>query len=376
MITPSSNTCVEPCTYSLLADTPDVTAHFARTPVTRIALDASSEDQFDAAPMVASAHLLADALVSVIAWNGTSGSWLGVDHDRTICAAVTDTTGIPATTSTVAVLDACRVLGVSKIGLVTPYTADVVEAIRVEFARQGIEVVAEQHAGLSDNHAFAATTRTEVESMVRAVAAGAEAVVILCTNVDGTLAAQGLETELAVPVIDSILATAWSAIRMVEPGFRIAGRGALLDHGSLRADLQATIDSLRTTTGGDRSTLRIDLPELGLTVQTAAAESCGVGIRSIRTDTSLPQRALRTVEWLEANRKPLVQNDFHLPPEPPEALREVYGVSAQVLCPVELTDAMTGWISVHSICERTWTPEDIAAIEVAALSVTELIRTH
>lgn len=375
MITPSSNTCVEPCTYAVLVDVPDTTAHFARTPVTRIALDGASDHQFDTAPMVAAAELLADAKVDAIVWKGTSGSWLGVDHDREICSAITETTGIPATTSTLAILDACRALGISRIGLVTPYTRDVVDAIRAEFAHHGIEIAAESHAGLTDNHAFATLTSDQVNAMTRDVAPASDAVVILCTNVDGTRATD-LEPDLGVPVIDSILASAWAGLRLADDAVRLPGRGALLDSGSLRAGVQRTIDNLRLTTDGDRTTLRIDLPDLGLSVQTAAAESCGDGIRPIRTDTSLPQRRLNTVEWVAANRKPLIQNDFHLPPEPPQALLDVYGVAAQMLSPVEIGADITGWISVHSVTERTWTPDDVAAIEAASQTVADLVRTY
>ena len=51
MIVPSSNTCLEPQSYRILGDRDDVTIHFARIPVTRIALDKSSDKQFDAAVM-------------------------------------------------------------------------------------------------------------------------------------------------------------------------------------------------------------------------------------------------------------------------------------------------------------------------------------
>ncbi|HEX2248650.1 MAG TPA: Asp/Glu racemase, partial [Arthrobacter sp.] len=82
MIVPSSNTCLEPQSYRILGDREDVTLHFTRIPVTRIALDSSSDKQFDPDVMRNAAELLATADVDVIAWNGTSGSWLGADHDR------------------------------------------------------------------------------------------------------------------------------------------------------------------------------------------------------------------------------------------------------------------------------------------------------
>ena len=61
MLTPSSNSVLEPMTAAMLADTPDITAHFSRLRVLAINLDGNASAQFDAAPMVAAAELLADA---------------------------------------------------------------------------------------------------------------------------------------------------------------------------------------------------------------------------------------------------------------------------------------------------------------------------
>jgi maleate isomerase len=73
MIVPSSNTCLEPQTYRILVGREDVTVHFTRVEVTRIALGPGSDVQFDHSTMVEAARLLRTADVDVIAWNGTAG---------------------------------------------------------------------------------------------------------------------------------------------------------------------------------------------------------------------------------------------------------------------------------------------------------------
>ena len=93
MITPSSNSVLEPVTSSMTAGVTGVTAHFSRFRVTEIALDTAALNQFDAAVMLPAADLLADAKVDAIAWNGTSASWLGVHRDISLCAAITARTG-------------------------------------------------------------------------------------------------------------------------------------------------------------------------------------------------------------------------------------------------------------------------------------------
>src|SRR5690242_6024670 len=78
MITPSSNTMVEPLTGAMTAHLlAALSVHYARIPVTRIALDHDSLNQFEHESMLAAARLLADAKVDVICWNGTSGAWRG-----------------------------------------------------------------------------------------------------------------------------------------------------------------------------------------------------------------------------------------------------------------------------------------------------------
>ena len=52
MITPSLNTVLEPVTYRLVHDLPDVSAHFSRVRVTQISLDDNCASQFAAEPMI------------------------------------------------------------------------------------------------------------------------------------------------------------------------------------------------------------------------------------------------------------------------------------------------------------------------------------
>src|SRR5882757_7451190 len=52
MLTPSSNTILEPVTSAMLSDLPEVTAHFGRSRVTEISLSQSALSQFDNAPLL------------------------------------------------------------------------------------------------------------------------------------------------------------------------------------------------------------------------------------------------------------------------------------------------------------------------------------
>ena len=143
-------------------------------------------NQFDPSNMLPAADLLADAKVDAMAWNGTSASWLGIERDRSLCEAISARTGKPATTSTLACIDAVRSSGAQRVGFVTPYTDDVQRRIGKVWADEGIACHAERHLGLRDNFSFGEVTPAEIADMIRAVAAeGCDAIVILCTNMDG-----------------------------------------------------------------------------------------------------------------------------------------------------------------------------------------------
>ena len=102
MLTPSSNTILEPVTAAMIAGLPEVSAHFSRFPVTEIALSERALKQFDHTEILRAAELLSHAEVDVIAWNGTSSGWLGFDTDERLCGLLSHATGIPACTSVLA----------------------------------------------------------------------------------------------------------------------------------------------------------------------------------------------------------------------------------------------------------------------------------
>jgi maleate isomerase len=217
MIVPSSNTCLEPQTYRILGDRQDVTIHSTRIPVTRIALDDSSDKQFDSSVMRGAAELLATANVDVIAWNGTSGSWLGASHDHALVREITDATGIPATTSTLAYLEAFSSFGTERIGLFTPYTADVNEAVIASYAREGIKTIDHRHLDLTDNESFGRVTDEEMlPGSLELAAAHPDAVVFLCTNLYGANITADVEARTGVPVLDSVAVTLWHALKLTE----------------------------------------------------------------------------------------------------------------------------------------------------------------
>ena len=214
MLTPSSNTVLEPACHALAAGLDGVSVHFARFAVTQIGLDAAALSQFDNRPMLAASELLAHAKVDCITWNGTSASWLGLDADRALVSGIEAATGIRASTCVLSLVGLLRARGLSRIGLVTPYTSDVQQRIVERFRTEGIETVAESHLGIRDNFTFGTIDRATLDGQVAAVtAARPEAIVILCTNVAGAGHVSRWEAQHDVPVIDSVTVTLWGALQ-------------------------------------------------------------------------------------------------------------------------------------------------------------------
>lgn len=239
MLTPSSNTVLEPYVGAILHQLlPAVTAHFQRFTVRSIGLDDAAMNQFADDTIVAAAEVLNDARMDVIAWAGTSGSWRGFDLDEALCRAITDRTGVAATTSVQAINEILARTRPERIGLVTPYLADVQERILGNYATAGHRIHSERHLEDPGNFSFAEYPDDVVAGLIREVVAdGADAVVVLCTNFRGARCTPVLEQETGVPIYDSVSATVWKCLTMTgHPPAAIRGWGRLFDDPRLTGD--------------------------------------------------------------------------------------------------------------------------------------------
>lgn len=215
ILTPSSNTALEPISSALAACVPGVTAHFARFRVTEISLREQSLGQFNIDNILAAAEMLADAKVDVIGWSGTSAGWLGFERDRLLCERIATHTGIAATTSVLALNELLALTDVHRIGLVSPYTGDVQQRIIDNYGAIGIDTVAEQHLDISANFDFALVTPTELSEMIDDVAHyRPQAITTFCTNLRAAQLAEEVEARLDIPLFDTSSTVIWKMLRM------------------------------------------------------------------------------------------------------------------------------------------------------------------
>jgi maleate isomerase len=229
MLTPSSNTVLEPVTAGILAAIPHASAHFGRFRVTEISLSDRALAQFANEELLRATRLLADARCQVIAWNGTSSGWLGFAADHALCQEIEAASGAAACTSVLALNEALALTGARRIGMVTPYLPEVQARIIATYGSIGIAVVAESHLGLSENFAFSAVDEATLEAGIRRVAeAKPDAITVFCTNLRGAPLAARLEAALGIPIYDTVATAVWKSLLLCgEDPAQIEGWGSL-----------------------------------------------------------------------------------------------------------------------------------------------------
>lgn len=174
--------------------------------------------------------LLADARVDAISWGGTSAGWLGLDTDIKLCEAIEAEVGIPASTSTLALVELLHQLGDPRVGLVTPYVPEMNEAIKKTFASVGITIAdRDRWLGMTDNNKIGEVSDDQVTSMFRDVLAASEDlrfIMVFCTNLSAARLTPLLEREYQGrdPILlDSVSAVIWGLLRKIGVDTRRTG---------------------------------------------------------------------------------------------------------------------------------------------------------
>lgn len=215
MLTPSSNSTLEPVCSRMLWNVPEVVCLYSRFPVRKITLEEEALKQFDIDTMLKAAELLVDAEVDVIAWNGTSGAWLGFDRDRELCRVISEKTGVPATTCMLATLEAFKANNVKKVHIIAPYLRDVMERIVAEYNKAGIEVVNAEGCGFSNVKAMRNASDELITEMMDSVTqTPADGISVVCTAFPLVHKIDHYEKKYNYTIYDTIPVVVWETMRM------------------------------------------------------------------------------------------------------------------------------------------------------------------
>ena len=203
--------------------------------VTRVpsATSVSSESLQEMATVLtgAAAMFPEGAALSVVGYGCTSGSaQIGPAQIAALVKAGAMTGHVTEPVS--ALIAACQALGVRRIGLISPYVAEVSARLIAVLASQEIEVSAFESFDepLEKNVVRIAPTSIIDAAVAMSQAHEVEAIFLSCTNLRTLDVIGPLEQDLAVPVLSSNQVLAWHMVQLAGGAAPRLAVGQLWDH--------------------------------------------------------------------------------------------------------------------------------------------------
>lgn len=193
-----------------------------------IVTNASLMAMFDGDQLEIAARKLAHRSIEQILFCCTSGSLInGPGWDRTIIERIETAAGIPASTTTTAVLDAFHEIDARTIAIGTPYIAEVNERECAFFEHAGITVAAIEGLGCHTDPEIAVIAPEQIVALAERVdRPAADAIFLSCTTLNVAGSIERIENRLGKPVITSNQASAWMLLRDLDmlPGPKTFGQ--------------------------------------------------------------------------------------------------------------------------------------------------------
>ncbi len=194
----------------------DVDLHLTRLRSTPTAITMETVQQMGDADLVAQAvQTLSPVQPAATLYACTSGSFVrGRAGERALVEAMTNAGAARAVTTSGALLAALVRLGVSAVGVATPYDAAITARLAGFLSEGTVDVVATKHLGLL--HDIWTVPYDVTAQLVRdADHPDAEAVVVSCTNLPTYDLIADLEAELGKPVVTANQASMWAVLEAV-----------------------------------------------------------------------------------------------------------------------------------------------------------------
>jgi len=175
---------------------------------------------------------LASAEVDVILQAGTAIAFFrGFGHDQEISRRITAATGIKATTSLTAIVEALRAMEIKRPAIATSYLADIDSRLAEVLQQSGFEVAAIRGMGLKRSIDMGKVMPDKTYRFAHEVARAAtdaDGIFISCGNLRSFEAIERLEADIGLPVVTSNQAGLWQTLRMVGIDDRLPNLGRLL----------------------------------------------------------------------------------------------------------------------------------------------------
>ena len=181
-------------------------------------------------PRIASATdvILPGGELDVVAYGCTSAS-MAIGEEKVFQRIREVRPGAKGTTPITAAFAGFRAFGAKRIGVLTPYRADVNRIVASYIQARGFEVPVFGSFNEQDDSIVARITPESIRSGVRRLldTAKVDCVFVSCTSVRLAEAARDIEAETGVPITSSNHAMAWHALRLAGVGDALPQWGRL-----------------------------------------------------------------------------------------------------------------------------------------------------
>ncbi len=207
----------------------EVSFHLARTPFEPVPVSLEMAERVSEKRHLQSATR--DVLgvdPEVVAYLCNSGSFIhGLAHEASLCAAILEAGAPAALTTSGALAEAVRHLGLTRISIISPYDAELTDRLIAFLDELGVTVIRSHHLGLGGG-IWRVNYRTIAELIDAADDPASEAIFVSCTNLPTYDIINPLERELGKPVLSANQLTVWACLNhmglpMVGPGNWLPG---------------------------------------------------------------------------------------------------------------------------------------------------------
>lgn len=160
----------------------------------------------------------------------TTGSMVGgPGFDKTLVRQMEEASGIPAVTTSTALLEAFSLLGLRKLAIITPYS-DALNKLETEFlVAAGCDTAAIRGLGIEDTSVLPFVRPEELFRLAleQDASPDTDALFISCTGICAMDLIEPLEKIKGIPVLTSNQATIWCALRHMGYQEPLPGLGTL-----------------------------------------------------------------------------------------------------------------------------------------------------
>jgi arylmalonate decarboxylase len=202
--------------------------------VTGLGLEQMTPDGYDAVigRIPRAAETLAAAGAEAIELTGTSLTFYkGEAFNQRLRQAVTDASGLPATTMSNGVIDGLKAVGASRVAVATAYNEEVNDRLRAFLIEHGLTPVVVTGLGIeavADVDSVTQDDLIEFGARVHESAPDADSILVSCGGFRTLEIIAPLEARAGVPVISSMPHGLWAGARLVGLDGAAPGYGTLL----------------------------------------------------------------------------------------------------------------------------------------------------